>query len=227
MCPCTLLRAFFCATKTPHFPCAERWRFQPRFLNVYYVISAAFRILQILPALVMPTGSAANYVISAAFRILQILPALVMPTGSAARRPDLFLRHRVVPSENLIYCPAVLPRISVNSSANIAFIFESGLEFHPQIESVLGTDERALIHRPDISKIFCIFATTPRQNSIWYEISYQESSSCLLHGSISGRSLGTAGKGLSRGKHLIRNLIPTVHETSLRFEYKKICKFYF
>ena len=63
--------------------------------------------------------------IAAAFRILQILPALVMPTGSAARRPDLFLRHRVVPSENLIYCPAVLPRISVNSSANIAFIFES------------------------------------------------------------------------------------------------------
>lgn len=36
--PCPDIRAFFCATKTPHFPCAERWRFQSRFLNVYCVI---------------------------------------------------------------------------------------------------------------------------------------------------------------------------------------------
>ena len=131
----------FLCNENSTFPMYGTVAFQPRFLNVYCVIFAALRILQ-------------------------ILPALVMPTGSAARRPDLFLRHRVVPSENLIYCPAVLPRISVNSSANIAFIFESGLEFHPQIESVPGTDERALIHRLDISKTFCIFVTVPRQNSI-------------------------------------------------------------
>ena len=90
----------FLCNENSTFPMYGTVAFQPRFLNVYCVIFAALRIFQ-------------------------ILPALVMPTGSAARRPDLFLRHRVVPSENLIYCPAVLPRISVNSSANITFIFES------------------------------------------------------------------------------------------------------
>ena len=34
-------------------------------------------------------------------------------------------------------------------------------------------------------------------------------------------------KGWAEEMHLIRNLIPTVYETSLRFEYKKICKFNF